>query len=254
LGTLKNGGSMIIGFNGNPRTGKTLAVTFFVLLMAYSGKQCYGNYRINHPNCHLIDIYDLIVMMKAGRDNPNNSPLHNAVFYGTEIYGWLESRLSSTSHTGLLVTYFIFQSGKLGFDIIHDAQLIGTVDLRLRELTEIRFESEKTGEGFTYWLLEPSIKDENVRTGKKFLLPNEVAALFWNSYKSWEIIEPLQMDSLFFEMEKLSPARLNRAVNRQVQLLKASGYRGAKTKMAVENALLQLEEPLCFASYVACRL
>jgi hypothetical protein len=245
---------VIIGFNGNPRSGKTLAVTFFVLLCAMSGKQCYGNYRINHPNCHLIDIYDLIVMMKAGRDNPNNSPLHNAVFYGTEIYGWLESRLSSTSHTGLLVTYFIFQSGKLGFDIIHDAQLIGTVDLRLRELTEVRFEATKEDGQFRYHILEPSIKDENVRTGKSFVLPFTVAAKFWDSYKSWEIIEPLQMDNLFFEMEKLSPSRLNRAVNRQVQLLRDSGYHGARSKMAVENALLMLEEPLCFASYVAQRL
>lgn len=241
--------------SGVPRSGKTLFVTLLALVAVDSGKKVYSNYFIDSPACSLIGIYDLARLLRQGLENPINAPLFNAAVVGSELYGWIESRRSAAKEN-VLFSYFVFQAGKLGFDIFYDCQLVSTVDVRLRELTQLFLESERVDNGFRYYVLDKSgaMAGDMDRTDRNFLLPDSVAMSFWDKYNSYKVVEPLGYADLLAEMEKFSPELMRQRVDSQVDLL--LGHleffpRGRVSRVGVEYALQRLGEPDCFSASVA---
>lgn len=76
-----------------------------------------------------------------------------------EAYIWYESRMGDKDKTGL--TYPLFQSRKLGFDIGYTVQLRSSIDKRLRNLTDVLFVA-KPYTRFTFRLMDE--EDYTVKT------------------------------------------------------------------------------------------
>lgn len=62
--------------------------------------------------------------------------LSNALVVMDEAYLWLDSRRSA-SKSNIDVSYIVLQSRKRGFDIVHISQISSSVDLRLRQLSQM---------------------------------------------------------------------------------------------------------------------
>lgn len=114
-------------------SGKTLyatryAIRYFCEKGLYD--QAFANYHIESPNpgrqVTLLD-YDAFKSL---------SGLKNALVIIDEAYLWLDSRMSS-SRNNRNVSYLVLQSRKRGFDILYTAQIKSSVDLRLRELSDV---------------------------------------------------------------------------------------------------------------------
>lgn len=241
---------MIIGINGKLRQGKGILATMLGLAVADEGGQVLSNYWANSSNWTVIDFYDLCLLMQKGRQEPQKLIIID------ELPGWLDSRVSMTK-SNRFGTYFLFQSAKLGYDLIYTAQLNMRTELAFRELCDLRVMAEKSEEEqiFRYHILDASYTDEDVPSGRSFNIPFSVAATFWSRYNTFEAVAPVGMAELFQEMEKYDPERMNVTVNRQVAILREKKGLGPGCKMnEVQNALLELMEPVVFAKYVHVRL
>src|SRR5574340_1021688 len=132
-------------------SGKTLYATWYALrYFVERGKydHAYANFHIKSPN----DDRPVALLDYAAFNGL--AAQENALVIIDEAYLWLDSRTSS-SKTNRTVSYLILQSRKRGFDVLYTAQVKSSVDLRLRELSEIWVYCEKLGlgdkvRGFTY--------------------------------------------------------------------------------------------------------
>jgi ABC-type dipeptide/oligopeptide/nickel transport system ATPase component len=183
----------ITGIIGNLGSGKSLLATVAALYdLEVEGKTVFANYHINYKtkdgrSCQYIDIGKLAAWLtKEGRKFPPNS----ATLVIDESYLGLDAR-QSNSPFNRLMSYFIFQSRKLGFNLIYTAQLSSSVEKRLRNLTdtwilaENLFEpNEVSGdieENFYYTIVTPN-------TVNYFSITHETAMRFFPLYHSSEII------------------------------------------------------------------
>ena len=110
-----------------------------------------------------------------------------------EVYAWLDARMSMTKVNRFLKT-IVLQVRKRSMSIIWDAQLLRTVELILKESTDIMVECEKakTVEGervFIYHVnWQPNLR--TMRSAVMFLREGE-AERFWNEYNTYEIEQPV---------------------------------------------------------------
>lgn len=242
---------MIVGINGRLRQGKGVFMTMLALAVADQGGHVLSNYTLKTPNAEKIEFYDLVKLLQRGRQEPQK------LICIDEIYGWLESRVSS-SKVNRFASYFLFQSAKLGYDLIYTAQLNMSVDNRLRELSDVRLYAEKLEDRFRYHVLDATVTDDDVPSGRTFDLPFQAAALFWDRYDTFEAVAPVGMSELFVEMEKFEPERMNATVDRQATLMlqrqELLGQPPRLDRASVTNALLLLGESTAFAAFVGARL
>lgn len=241
---------MIIQISGKLRQGKGILMTLLGLLVADSGGEILANYHLKTPNASLLDFYDFLYLLKKPRQKRQKTILID------ELPTWIDSYCSTTSKSNRMASHFCNQSAKLGYNLIYTAQRTRRADINYREMVDLSCQAQKNEEAkmFEYTILDPEFVDEDVPTNRKIRIPYALASQFWNRYDTYESVVPLGLDEFFFELEKTDPARLNRAVDRQVHLLNASKYRGNCSVLSVKNALLQLGESVVFADLVSARL
>lgn len=245
--------SEILGFNGKPRSGKTLALALLALMAMKAGRRVYANFYI--AGAEYITPYDLLRFLELGAENETNSPLFDADIYCQEFQTWIESRLGQAKAT-LAITDFICQAPKLGFRLRYDTQLNSAVDKRLKQNASARFEAERRPNGFRYWELDVEKTEENVRTGRKKFIPYDFARTFvFPFYNTRKVSLRPGFGALMEEVKGQDPGLKLATIERQVDLLeKNRGLLLNFTRPAVEYALLRLGQSCAFASYVAVGL
>jgi len=117
---------MIIAICGGLGSGKTLLETRYAYKEHKKGKKIFANYNLNfeHTKINLVDLLE------------HKPELENSGLFMDEIYIYLDSRLSMAKRNRML-SYFVFQTRKLGVTLYFTSQHIGQVDVRLRNMIDI---------------------------------------------------------------------------------------------------------------------
>lgn len=262
---------MIIFVSGKPRTGKTFLIAMLTSLFMDGGTIANANLPLflqskglyvngdwtgaRHPNYRPLTMYRLVQLMEKGRVQPNQ------LLTVHEVHSFMHSH-KSMGDIGLFGSIFIGQSAKLGYDWLVDSQITMKVENTFRELADIRLKATRNDEAqcFTYLFLDPAYPNDDVETGESFSIPWTLASQFWNRYDTFDNSPPVELATLKANMEKLSPVDMNNRINRLADLLeKEGGNYGISgpsdcSKIAVEDCLLQLGQPLAFSAHVANRL
>lgn len=171
----------LISIIGDVGSGKTLFATY---LATKDERPIYSNYKLKLKNYH-----DLKPEMLVSMNKPS-------LVIIDEAYTWLESRTSGKDINRYL-SYILFQSRKRGMDIILTDQLIGTIDVRFRLLTNYEIFAENDGDNFIYRIYKKSAF--NSFKPLRVIMPYEVAEKLFSVYDSWELINPID-DNLIFNV------------------------------------------------------
>lgn len=244
---------MIFGINGKLRQGKGILATKIGLAFADSGGKVKCNYKISHPNVEEISFYQFVELLNKPR------AASQTLLIIDEIYGWLDSYMSQ-SKANRFASYFVFQSAKLGYDIIYTSQLTMRAMNTLRELCDARVYAKKDvkNQVFKYYVLDPNEPDDDIPTGKILKLPFSEAAKFWDRYNTYEGVKPYGLKDFLTEIEKTDSGRMKKTIDRQVSTLSSLIETGAIAKdtrrIAVESALLDIDESREFSALVSFRL
>lgn len=236
--------ALIIFVSGKPRTGKTLLISLFGLVLGDCGFRVYSNYHLE--TAQEISPYDFICHFRDAKitDETTFYCLH-------EIYAWLSSHKSFSDFNEMCAS-FICQSEKLNRHFFIDSQISKKVDDNFRKLATKRYEAEKIQGAFVYYELDVEFPDEDIRTGSSFTIPFSFASLFWNRYDSYSRNMPLGFTDLLTKLEKYEPKLMNDTINKQVALLRDSKRRFL-SQTAVEDYLLQQNQSIAFSKYVYSR-
>lgn len=178
---------MILGTLGQPRSGKTLLMTYWLKLFFDAGYEIVSNYPLNFKYWPFdIDVIDKLIndesFLKKWGSFRGYYGAKRMVIAIDEISVIMESRQAMRKEN-ILLSYLLMQSGKQDVNVIWSAQLPHSVDKRLRDLTEfITFaekqkDSEKKIIGFKYSMLDMF----NV-TKKTFFLREEQAQKIYKLY------------------------------------------------------------------------
>lgn len=195
-----------------------------------------------------------------------------------ELYTWLESRASS-SLLNRYCSYFIFQSRKRRVDVMGDAQLGSTIDLRFYELAHIigLARNDSVNRMFTYQFAVRSGAGVKLKTRT---LSYDVASMFWDDYNTEQPQFPLGIKQIQFEVDKYNPKKMNKVVddicNKLLarkrykkafyivdgvkyyfsELADSLGWVNAKSiyRYQIEDILLRTGDVLTLAPYVTNRL
>jgi len=190
---------MLIGAFGGLGSGKTLILASYCCHVANNPKyEVYTNFIVKHPRITVVEPIDLL----------NINPKTEKVLLGLdEVYSWLDSRMSQTKVNRFL-SWIILQSRKRNMDIFYNAQLGSSVDLRLRDLTDIVIYCMRTSlnpkADFIY-IVELNLGWKVKRA--KFLLPYNKAKRFFKYFDTREIVEPIEIERLKQELLKLRKKR-----------------------------------------------
>jgi hypothetical protein len=137
---------MLVGVFGDMGSGKTLYMTHYCL--KYYCDQ--GRYQSAQSNYHITSPDpSRPVALLTHEHFKTLENLTDALVIIDEAYLWLDSRRSA-SKANRDVSYLVLQSRKRGFDILYAAQVRSSVDLRLRDLSEMWVYCEKQENGFHY--------------------------------------------------------------------------------------------------------
>lgn len=115
---------MLIGIAGDLGAGKTVTAVYIAIKYALEGKKVYTNFDLS-PLIPHTRIWAIRHMEK----------MHDGVFIADELWTWLDCRYS-TREQNKGSSLMLAKSRKRGFDVVWTAQLIGTLDLRPRRLTQ----------------------------------------------------------------------------------------------------------------------
>jgi len=176
---------MLIGIFGTFGSGKTLLMAILGYIVAKNPNyQVYANFEIKHPKVKTIEPEDFLDI------NPKNK---KAMVLIDEAYAWLDSRMSMAKVNRFL-SYVVLQSRKRNMDIFYTAQLSGSVDLRLRELTDIfiicqKLPTENGEQCFVYNVYE--WKTLNKLSEHHFIIRWNQAEKYFNRFDTREIISPV---------------------------------------------------------------
>jgi len=166
---------MRIGICGFPRQGKTLLqVVLGYIAKEYLGMDVLANFEVSFAK-----YINPIELLKF--------ELENCVLLLDEAYTLIDSRLNT--YANRLQSYFMFQSGKRDVDIIFTAQLLGSIDDRVRELMELKILAEKmkSEQRFRYTVF---VGQYPIST---FFLSFQNAEQFYPMYKTKVPIYPMEM-------------------------------------------------------------
>jgi len=186
---------MLIGAFGGFGSGKTLILASYCCHVANKPNyKVFTNFTVKHKNITIVEPIDLLNI------NPTD---YNVLLGLDEVYAWLDSRMSQTKVNRFL-SWIILQSRKRNMDIFYTAQLGSSVDLRLRDLTDIVIYCMRTSlkpkADFVY-IMELNL-GWSVRRAK-FLLPYKKARKFFQYFDTREIVQPIEIERLKKELMKL---------------------------------------------------
>lgn len=177
---------MLIHLTGDVGSGKTLLST---LMAMNDDRPIYSNYELNLPNYHELKPESLSKLTES------------TLVLIDEAYSWLDSRLSGRG-INIYLTYILFQSRKRELDILMTDQLIGSIDVRYRAMTNYEIQCRKISDaeqiteenkegivGFLYNIIKYE-QYYQIPCGK-FLLQYEKAKEIFPYYKTKQIINPI---------------------------------------------------------------
>lgn len=172
---------MLVSLLGDIRVGKSL---FAAILAKNSNRNnIYANFKLEIPNYHYLEPADLYKL-------PNNCEV-----FIDEAYAWLEARTSGRD-LNKAASYILFQSGKRSINIYLTAQLLSTVDIRFRHMSNVIVEVYKHEEEelFEYNFYE---KVRGILIFRNtWYLPFYEAEKYYDIYDTLEIVEPYEMKNL----------------------------------------------------------
>ena len=165
---------MLCGVFGNICSGKTLLLVFFLKYLNYPEK--YTNFTVKIKGVKPITLSELLTM--------NFSLNEKSLVCLDEAYIELDSR-RSLKKKNIDISHLIFQSRKRSVDIIYASQLRSSVDLRLRDLTQVNILAlgKNNKNAFVYYIHE---------FDQFFTIPGEIAEMLFKLYDTYEIVEPLK--------------------------------------------------------------
>jgi len=179
---------MLIGVLGGFGSGKTLLLAVFGYKLGFN-----PNYEV-YANFHIKGNVEYLTPRKLLDINPKDK---RAVILLDEVYSWLDSRVS-ISKINRILSWVVLQSRKRNMDIIYSAQLGSSVDLRLRDMTDIVIYCECVGnpvkpKGFAY-IVEWHKGIRFLR--RKWFFSFKKASRFFGIYDTREIVKPLGLEKL----------------------------------------------------------
>jgi len=233
----------LINYNGSVGSGKTLHATASVIQDVIDSdikdKPIYSNYKINHPNYHELLPETLL-----------NAEMSGSNIVIDEAYIWLESRLSGKP-INLYMSYILFQSRKRNMDIYLTDQILGSIDVRFRLLTDYEIKckaipNSKHPKGFVYYVID--------RTGfrprmYKNYLPIEAAAKYFDYYDTFELINPID-DELIAKISKSNKNIVKQVDEIVVDILGEYPYLKKFPKGIVADYCLNKDIPKSFVDKV----
>jgi hypothetical protein len=126
----------IESFNGGLGSGKTFRMTLRLKEEMENGVNIMANYNLHEPfKYEKINPMDLV-------NGLFDDSLDNTAIGLTEAYTFLDSRFSG-SEASRYISYFILQTRKRKIKIFYDAQMIDSVEYRLRGVTNRIYECQK---------------------------------------------------------------------------------------------------------------
>lgn len=212
---------------GDVGSGKTLLATYLAQKdFVKRNRKILSNYKINLPTYVDLKPESLLELKDSSKDS--------ALIVIDEAYTWLESRLSGRN-INLFMSYILFQSRKRGLDIVITDQLIGTIDLRFRQMTNYEIQCQNINKGFEYILFKVN-KYSNAKP-VKFIMPYSIAEKIYPLYDSWQMISSID-DSLIYSISKDKTAQLEmiEAIKKDILDMYPANY---VTKGIVEFWLMQ---------------
>jgi ABC-type dipeptide/oligopeptide/nickel transport system ATPase component len=169
----------LISIIGDVGSGKTLLATY---LAAQDTRDVYANYKINIDRYH-----DLTPEILITLNYPSLSILD-------EAYTKIESRMSGRKLNEYM-SYVLFQSRKRQMDIIITDQLVSSIDVRYRMLTNYEIFCEAVDDGFKYIIEKKSMY--STFKPSYFFMPFELAEKVYPLYDTFQKIEAVNEDMLF---------------------------------------------------------
>ena len=167
---------MIYGYVGMLGHGKTLGMTAQLYIFhTQENRKIYTNYKTTFSE--LINPLDLLEFN-----------LENAAVGIDEIYTLIDSRTNTQAQR--LTSYFSFQMRKRGLDLCWTAQLGGSVDKRIRELTDRKIICVKDEEKFMYIAF-----DNYDQFQGQYMIPIDEAPKIWVMYDTKEVVMPMELDT-----------------------------------------------------------
>lgn len=178
---------MLIHITGGLGSGKTLLATILAIDDDID-RNIYSNYKINSDR-----YIELTPEMLS-------TLYENSLILLDEAYTWLESRLSGRN-INLYLTYILLQSRKRELDFIITDQIIGSIDVRFRIMTDyiihcqniidkelIEKNNPKGLVGFLYSVFKCEEGFYRYKIGKYFF-PYEDAKEYFKYFKTKEIVD-----------------------------------------------------------------
>lgn len=173
---------MLIVVYGGLGSGKTLLLT---TIAKYTKKKVVANFHLNTP----YEEFSLSSFV--------NAEYENCILLLDEAYVYLESRLAM-SKVNRASSYILFQSRKKNVELYLTVQMIGTLDVRFRNLTDLWIYCEgMTRNGFKYTLI-----DNTTGSYRVSFLPIHNAENIYEEYDTNEIIKPMINSNEFMDMSE----------------------------------------------------
>lgn len=206
---------------GDVGTGKTLMATMMAM-NDDTTRALYANYKINLPRFKQLEPQML---------NEINTP---SLVIIDEAYAWLESRMSGAD-INRYMSYILFQSRKRKIDFVLTTQLLSTLDLRFKGLTEVYMMAEKTNYGFQYTAISGK-----GGARRKFHLPQIVAERYYPCYDTFEKIDPMD-DGLILKVtpdKRVIVPKLDEIIEQMTQIAPLGKWTMPMVKaFCIENGL-----------------
>lgn len=189
---------MILGFLGQPRSGKTLLMTWWLKRFFDAGYTVVSNYSLSFEHRPFqIEVVEKTISDEGFQKQWKNlREYYNAerlIIAIDEITSLMDSR-AAMKKENLLLGYLLMQAGKTKTNVIWTAQLPHSVDKRLRDLTEfITFAEKAKNEagqtvGFSYRQI-----DMYHMTSRQWFLSEEEARKIYGLY---DTEEPIRQQTL----------------------------------------------------------
>jgi len=173
---------MIIGIIGEMGSGKTLSTVYLASILKNKGYNIISNMKNFKLNDDLLYNPNMLKELDTKK---------KYLIIIDEIYVYADSRRSA-SKKNLLLSYLLFQSRKRNLDIIYTAQKFTSIDIRIRNLTNLFILPHYYGIINNNILIQWNIA-KNVEQNK-YITPEKTIKLklnpkIFNLYNTYEIID-----------------------------------------------------------------
>jgi hypothetical protein len=217
---------------GTYGTGKTLLATWAAL---HSDVKVMANYEIKSP------LYSPLSLPEVA---DSKEPLLAIL---DEAYIYLESRTSGKD-VNIYMSYLLFQSRKRGVDFILTQQLNKTIDVRFREMADVRVLASKSDKGFSY-----DVFNANEDYLGNWEIPMALAETkIFPFYSTYQTINPGK--DMAKELTLVEPSDVQATISKIISDLESEAPLKVWTKSTISDYCLEHLYPGSYADKVYARI